>query len=262
MKINVTVLILAALMAVVTGCDESMQLEWTDTIGRQGAVWSGIENRGTLTLINASPNTTLHQTVDAGSAVTFIVTSKLALDTGTSNLILTTRGKQYDAALTLIDAPFILPGIRNYRASFTPQNDTPSGVYTISATLWESGGGRQYLTLGKLNLVVEGDTAPPMAVSVSATSDNEDSTIAMPGNTVTLTITTDEPIVIRRSALSFITADNTAYSVSSVRRRMPLISTPRNCKSRMPCLRAYCERPSSLRMPPATDRAPSSKKQP
>ena len=73
--------------------------------------------------------------------MTFIVTSKLALDTTTSNLILTTRGKQYDAALTLIDAPFMLPGIRNYRASFTPQNDTPRGVYTISATLWESGGG-------------------------------------------------------------------------------------------------------------------------
>ena len=153
MKINVTALILAALMAGLAGCDESLQLEWNDALGMRFAAWTGIENRGTLTLINASPQTTLHQTVDAGSAVIFIVTSKLALDTTTSNLILTTRGKQYDAALTLIDAPFILPGIRNYRASFTPTNDTPSGVYTISATLWESGGGRQYLTLGTLNLV-------------------------------------------------------------------------------------------------------------
>ena len=148
--------------------------------------------------------------------MTFIVTSKIELDAGTSKLILTTRGKQYDAALTLIEAPFMLPGIRNYRASFTPQNDTPSGVYTISATLWESGGGRQYLTLGKLNLTVEEDTAPPMPVSVSATSDNKDATIAAPGNTVTLTITTDEPIVIGRSALSFITTDNTAY-LSNIR---------------------------------------------
>ena len=63
--------------------------------------------------------------------MTFIVTSKLELDTGTSKLILTTRGKQYDAALTLIEAPFMLPGIRNYRASFTPQNDAPSGLYHL-----------------------------------------------------------------------------------------------------------------------------------
>ena len=55
MKINVTVLILAALMAGLAGCDEALQLEWNDALGPREAAWTGIENRGTLTLINASP---------------------------------------------------------------------------------------------------------------------------------------------------------------------------------------------------------------
>ena len=211
MKINVSVLILAALIAALVGCDETLQLEWHDAIGQRGAVWTGIENRGTLALINARADTVPHETIGVGDAMDFIITSKLELDTTKSTLVLTTKGKQYDASFVLYDAPFILPGIRNYRASFTPENDSPSGAYNISATLWDSGGARQHLSLGNINLTVEGDTAPPLVVSVSATSDNEDSTIAMPGNTVTLTFTTDEPILIGRSALSFIKADNTAY---------------------------------------------------
>ena len=211
MKINVTGLILAALMAALVGCDETLQLEWHDAIGQRGAIWTGIENRGTLALINARADTVPHETIGVGDAMDFIITSKLELDTTKSTLVLTTKGKQYDASFVLYDAPFILPGIRNYRASFTPQNDSPSGAYNISATLWDSGGARQHLSLGNINLTVEGDTAPPIVTAVSATSDNEDTAIAVPGNTVTLTIATDEPIVIRRSALSFITADNTAY---------------------------------------------------
>ena len=217
MKINVTVLILAALMAGLAGCDEALQLEWTDTLGTRQAAWTGIENRGTLTLINASPQTTLHQTVDAGSAVTFIVTSKIELDTTTSNLILTTRGKQYDAELTLIEAPFMLPGIRNYRASFTPQNDTPSGVYTISATLWESGGGRQYLTLGTLNLTVEGDTAPPVISDIVVASEAAPIRI---GDIVTLSFRANEALDIANTQAIFtIAGEQRAQSVTLVRTR-------------------------------------------
>ena len=59
MRINVTVLILAAVMAGLAGCDEALQLEWNGALGTRNAAWTGIENRGTLTLINASPKTTL-----------------------------------------------------------------------------------------------------------------------------------------------------------------------------------------------------------
>ena len=214
MKINVTVLTLAALMAGLAGCDESLQLEWNDTLGTRHAAWTGIENRGTLTLINASPQTTLHQTVDAGSAVTFIVTSKMELDTTTSNLILTTRGKQYDAALALIDAPFMLPGIRNYRASFTPQNDTPSGVYTISSSLWDSGGGRQYLTLGKLNLTVEGDTAPAVVSDIVVSADSSPIRI---GGVITLSFSANEALDIANTQAIFtISGEQHVQSVTLV----------------------------------------------
>ena len=37
MKINVTVLILATLMAGLVGCDESLQLEWNDALGTRNA---------------------------------------------------------------------------------------------------------------------------------------------------------------------------------------------------------------------------------
>ena len=47
-----------------------------------------------------------------------------------------------------------------------------------------------------------------MVVAVSAASDNEDSARAEPGNTVTLTVTTDEPIVIGQSRLTFIVANS------------------------------------------------------
>ena len=43
MKINVTVLILAALMAGLAGCDESLQLEWNDTLGTRNAAWTGMD---------------------------------------------------------------------------------------------------------------------------------------------------------------------------------------------------------------------------
>ena len=214
MRINVTVLILAALMAGLVGCDESLQLEWNDALGTRNAAWTGIENRGTLTLINASPQTILHQTVGAGSAVTFIVTSKMELDTTKSALILTTRGKQYDAALALIDAPFILPGIRNYRASFTPQNDTPSGLYTISATLWESGGARQHLTLGKLNLTVEGDTAPPVITNMAVAADSSPIRV---GGVITLLFSANEALDIANTQAIFtIAGEQHAQSVTLV----------------------------------------------
>ena len=214
MKINVTVLILAALMAGLAGCDEALQLEWTDTLGTRHAAWTGIENRGTLTLINASPSITLHQTVDAGSAVTFIVTSKIELDTTTSNLILTTRGKQYDAELTLIEAPFMLPGIRNYRSSFTPTNDTPSGIYNISATLWKSGGARQHLTLGKLNLVVEVDTAPPAVSNITVSADSSPIRV---GGVVTLLFNANEALdVANTQAIFTIAGEQRAQSVTLI----------------------------------------------
>ena len=214
MRINVTVLILAALMAGLAGCDEALQLGWNDTLGTRNAAWTGIENRGTLTLINASPRTTLHQTVDAGSAVTFIVTSKIELDTTTSNLILTTRGKQYDAALALIEAPFMLPGIRNYRSSFTPTNDTPSGAYTISSSLWESGGARQHLTLGKLNLVVEGDNAPPAISDLAVSADSSPIRV---GGVITLSFSANEALDIERTQAIFtISGEQRAQSVTLV----------------------------------------------
>ena len=53
---------------------------------------------------------------------------------------------------------------------------------------------------------------PPTITAVSATSDNEDSATAIPGNTVTLTLTTDEPIVISQSQLTFTIADSTHAS--------------------------------------------------
>ena len=214
MRINVTVLILAALMAGLAGCDEALQLGWNDTLGTRNAAWTGIENRGTLTLINASPRTTLHQTVDAGSAVTFIVTSKIELDTTTSNLILTTRGKQYDAELALIEAPFMLPGIRNYRSSFTPQNDTPSGAYTISSSLWESGGARQHLTLGKLNLVVEGDNAPPAISDIAVAADSSPIRV---GGVITLLFNANEVLDTERTQAIFtISGEQRAQSVTLV----------------------------------------------
>ena len=54
-------------------------------------------------------------------------------------------------------------------------------------------------------------TQPPAIVTITTTSDNQDGTIAEPGNTVTAVFTTDKAIVVNQSALSFITADNTAY---------------------------------------------------
>ncbi len=200
MKINVTVLILAALMAAIIGCDETLQLEWTDTIGTRGAVWSGIQNRGTLTLINPGAGAIPQETVSAGDAMSFILTSKLELDTTTSKLILTTKGKQYDASLTLIEAPFVLPGVRNYRASFTPENDSPSGVYHISAALWDSAGARRHLTLGKINLTVEGDTTPPVITNIVVTADSAPVRV---GGVVTLSFIANEPLDIANTQAIF-----------------------------------------------------------
>ncbi len=200
MKINVTVLILAALMAAVAGCDETLQLDWTDTVGSRGAVWSGIQNRGTLTLINPGAATIPQETVSAGDAMSFILTSKLELDTTTSKLILTTRGKQYDASLTLIEAPFVLPGVRNYRASFTPQNDSPGGVYHISAALWDSAGARPHLTLGKINLTVEADTTPPVVSGIVVFADSAPVRI---GGVVTLLFNANEALDTERTQAIF-----------------------------------------------------------
>ena len=191
MKINVTVLILAALMMGIAGCDETLQLEWTDTIGGRGAVWSGIQNRGTLTLINPGAATIPQETVSAGDAMSFILTSKLEMDTTKSKLILTTRGKQYNASLTLIEAPFVLPGVRNYRASFTPENDSPSGVYHISAELWDNAGARPHLTLGKINLTVEGDTTPPAITNIGIGANSSPIRV---GSVVTLLFNANEPL--------------------------------------------------------------------
>ena len=146
--------------------------------------------------------------------MTFIVTSKIELDTTTSNLILTTRGKQYDAELTLIEAPFMLPGIRNYRSSFTPTNDTPSGIYNISATLWKSGGARQHLTLGKLNLVVEVDTAPPAVSNITVSADSSPIRV---GGVITLLFNANEALDIANTQAIFtIAGEQRAQSVTLV----------------------------------------------
>ena len=59
-------------------------------------------------------------------------------------------------------------------------------------------------------------TAPPAITAFSAVSDNTDTTQAVAGDTVTLTFTTNKPIVSQQSQVTFITSDGTHNSAIQI----------------------------------------------
>ena len=86
----------------------------------------------------------------------------------------------------------------------------PAGLLRVSLILEDASGNRSGAIV-KDTAVTITPTEPPTIVTVTTTSDNQDGTVAEPGNTVTVVFETNKAIVVKRSTLSFLTADNTVH---------------------------------------------------
>ena len=84
----------------------------------------------------------------------------------------------------------------------------PDGTLEEVVVIAHDSAGNSGRFTGAANLIIEKVAPPPTIVAFSAVSDNADTTQAVAGNTVTLSFTTNKPIVPQRSQLTFTTADN------------------------------------------------------
>ena len=144
----------------------------------------------------------------AGDTVTLTFTTNEPIVLQQSNLTFVVANSSHGR-----DIERVADAANQYTSQLRVTDTMGAGILQVSVVLEDAAGNRSGAIDKEtaLTIVPPPDTAPPMVVSVSATSDNEDSARAEPGNTVTLTVTTDEPIVIGQSAVSFITADDATY---------------------------------------------------
>ena len=162
----------------------------------------------TITVVSAiSDNADSTQAV-AGDTVTLTFTTNEPIVLQQSNLTFVVANSSHGR-----DIERVADAANQYTSQLRVTDTMGAGILQVSVVLEDVAGNRSGAIDKEtaLTIVPPPDTAPPMVVSVSAISDNEDSARAEPGNTVTLTVTTDEPIVIGQSAVSFITADDATY---------------------------------------------------
>ena len=144
-----------------------------------------------------------------GDVVTLSFSANEVLDIANTQAIFTIAGEQRALSVTLV------PNTEyQYQTTLSVTDAVSDGTLeAVVVAAHDTAGNSERFTQSTdltIEKVAPPDTAPPGVTVVSATSDNEDSAIAEPGNTVTLTITTDEPIVISQSRLTFMIA-NTSH---------------------------------------------------